>query len=137
MNIAAALAATALHLLVLMPLPGCHQVLPPPPPLQAKMVADESTRFTPTGQDNLACEDSYRGVGFRNTLFDTVVDVAPNSPAERAGLLIGDNVLNIGIFGGNRYPVGTTLIAKVERLGRELELPMVTGNICIERGHHG
>lgn len=132
MNIPAAIAVFALHAILLAPLPGCHQPPPPPPVAQARLVVDDSTRFARSGDGDLACEDSYRGVGFRLNVIDAVMDVAPGSPAERAGMRVGDNVLNEPIFGGNRHPLGTTLVAKVERMGQTLELPMVTGNICIE-----
>jgi membrane-associated protease RseP (regulator of RpoE activity) len=64
-----------------------------------------------------------------------IESVEPGSPAERAGLMAGDRLLNIGGRDTrNRWPEiasvlepGRRIVVKVERQGQEVDLPLVVG----------
>jgi membrane-associated protease RseP (regulator of RpoE activity) len=87
---------------------------------------------SPTGDgDGLACPAFYRGVGVVHGA-SYVLEIAPGSPAERAGLQVGDKWLNLDAFARDEFPIGTRLVFKIERYGVRLDLPVVTGVICYE-----
>lgn len=76
---------------------------------------------------------SYRGIGIRRYFGGAIFEVAPGSPAEQSGLRIGDVMLNDEILGPDRYPVGTKLVLRMERDGREFDAPIVIGEICEDK----
>jgi hypothetical protein len=69
--------------------------------------------------------DGYDGVGIRHALGGHILDVAPRSPAERAGIAAGDVLLDpLGI--DLRQPAGTTVRLSTQRGNYVL----VTARIC-------
>lgn len=113
------------------------RVIPPPPVLAKPLTSDkedEAFKFRKSTDGSfIPCERTYRGVGFRDIIDGIVTEVAPGSPAEQSGLMIGDNVLNFSEFGADRYPVGYIIYAKVERRGQLLTLMMRVTNICEDK----
>lgn len=75
---------------------------------------------------------SYRGIGVKRYWAGEVFEVGPGTPAERAGIRVGDTLLNDDEFVRDSVPVGTRMTARVLRDGIELVLPIVIGDICTE-----
>jgi predicted metalloprotease with PDZ domain len=85
---------------------------------------------SPTGDgDGLACPAFYRGVGVVHGA-SYVLEIAPGSPAERAGLQVGDKWLNLDSFSRDSYEIGKPMTFRIERHGQRLDLPVTIGRIC-------
>lgn len=95
MKLIALLATLLLHALVLLPWrlsePEARKKAMP-----VGLLGVQEMRFREVGDSGaaLACDHVYVGVGFRFDAFRSVIEVAPKSPAWRAGVLVGDVVLN-------------------------------------------
>lgn len=80
----------------------------------------------------LACAGyHYTGVGIRMS-YDIIIEVAPNSPAESAGLREGDELIDPNQLAADRFAIGTAIDLKIKRNGREIVVPIKIGNICNE-----
>ena len=91
-----------------------------------------------TGEENvgagLACGGyHYNGVGILvSPGTGVVIDVGDNTPAQRAGLLVGDILLDRDQLQPDAYQPGTNLTLRVQRDGRELAIHIHIGRICSE-----
>jgi hypothetical protein len=138
---AAALALTvALHLILLaMALVRCApEASAKPPPATSEQPENErvlDVRLLPSGESTAeeapACESTFRGVGLMHNGI-RVQSLAPGGPADRAGLKVGDVILNAEVLGQDRYMVGHRLTLKVSRDGRHFAVDVVVGRICFE-----
>ncbi len=81
----------------------------------------------------LACGGSnYDGLGIMTDGFGRVIDVGPNTPAERAGLLRDDIFLNSEDFWPGKFKPGHNDVLKIRRGAQRLDLPVTIGVICRE-----
>lgn len=65
-----------------------------PPPVTLSGLEEFKFRAKADGNGGLACDNTYRGVGIHFDWGNTVTEVAPGKPAERAGVVAGDTLLN-------------------------------------------
>lgn len=76
------------------------------------------------------CETFYMGIGVvHSSLFGEISEVVPGSPADRAGIKVGDiplDALNIR----DKYPEGTNITIPILRNGIMYEIPVTIGKIC-------
>ena len=61
-----------------------------------------------------------------------VLEVAPGSPADRAGLRVGDRWLNDDSFTRDGRAIGDSVVIKIERDGQRVDLPARVGRICYD-----
>lgn len=85
--------------------------------------------------DGLSCPEWYRGIGVIVGFSGLVEEVVERGPADRAGLKVGDRFFNEQIFIRDRYAIGHALTLRVERDGREMELPVTIGRVCYSTQH--
>ncbi len=78
------------------------------------------------------CPDRhYTGIGvLTSSAEDRIIDIGPNTPAERAGLKRGDAILNPEVFQTDNYPPGAILHLRIRRDDGELEVRVVPAKIC-------
>lgn len=79
---------------------------------------------------NDPCVDSFGGIGITENLGfdqDVIVKVHKGYPAEKAGIQVGDEVMNRGEIIGE---VGTHVIVRIVRNGVVLEFDMIRDKIC-------
>jgi len=74
----------------------------------------------------------YTGIGARVNAAGFVVDVAPDGPAERAGLRAGDAILNLEDLPIDVYPAGQSVDVRLLRDGQEHAAVVRIGPICNE-----
>lgn len=107
-----------------------------PPVTQVRPIADDSSsphlRGMRDGAFNLQCPNSYTGIGTMSGLSGRIYSVGVDTPAERAGLVVGDVLLNGEISSPDEHPVGTRLVFLVERDGVERRVVVVVERICRE-----
>lgn len=76
------------------------------------------------------CETYYIGIGIHySPLFNTVINVAPGGPADKAGIRV-DDILIDGQEIKDQYPEGTTITVAVLRKGIIHNIPITIGKIC-------
>jgi hypothetical protein len=81
----------------------------------------------------LVCDKKYTGIGILHSARGSVLSVGYNTPAEKAGLLVGDIILNPEVFDGMYDgPKGTILNLRVLRGKDQLDIPIKMGTICYE-----
>ena len=74
------------------------------------------------------CDKYYRGIGVV-TIWDEIVKVAVGSPADKAGIKVGDRaVSDMNIR--DKYAIGTEVIVSVLRDGIIHNIPVTIGKIC-------
>lgn len=113
---------------------SCSAKVDAPPPAADGELGVLEVRLLPSDEgDGDAVCDSYRGVGVRMGGGGEIIDVAPGGPADRAGVRLGDRLLNEDEFGGDRYPNGTVLVMRIERDGVPLQFTVTVRPICQER----
>lgn len=76
--------------------------------------------------------DVYTGIGARVNSAGFIIDLAPDGPAERAGLRPGDAILNIEDLPIDVYPVGHMVSLRLLRDGAEARAVVRIGAICNE-----
>ncbi len=76
--------------------------------------------------------DVYTGIGARVNGAGFIIDLAPDGPAERAGLRPGDAILNIEDLPIDVYPVGHLVPLRLLRDGAETRTVVRIGAICNE-----
>lgn len=79
----------------------------------------------------LSCEKSYRGVGFKDDWAGHIIEVAPGSPAEQAGIIVGDRLAQDDYY--KNLDIGTIVVMKIERNGQLMELTLRIDDICYEQ----
>ena len=91
---------------------------------------DHDGKIDKSGLAKDTCKGTeYTGIGISITLFGTVIQVAKGSPAERAGILVGD-VIPAGLdFDSSK---SGTVEVHIERGAQELTLTIKTKSICKE-----
>lgn len=131
MNLRAAALAIALHVALIVPPLRCT---PPPPPAGGEAPFDSvlQVKLLPegTGEGAADCPDHYIGLGFMHRASGQVLDVAAGGPAYRAGLQVGDVVLNVGELGWNKYTIGQPVLLRVQRAEGAFDLYAFAGRIC-------
>lgn len=75
------------------------------------------------------CSKSYIGLGIRHWGGD-IIEIAPDSPIERAGVRATDVILNPWVLGRNRYPLGTKIVLEIERDSKQISIVATIGVIC-------
>lgn len=73
------------------------------------------------------CDTFYMGIGVHDS-FLGITKIAPGSPAEKAGLIIGDILLEKDIR--DKYKEGTAITIQILRNGIMYYMPVVIGKIC-------
>lgn len=86
--------------------------------------------------NGLACASSYRGIGVVVGMAGALSEVVPGGPADRAGALVGDVLLNESVFVRDGYSVGRELPLRLERDGRRMDLSVRVGKVCYETTSH-
>ncbi len=130
-----AAASTALHALVLAAFVRVPAPIIPPPPTHTTWRYEQGheppvkLRGADRAGMGLACVKSYIGVGVQMSFTDRVIEVGINTPAERAGVLVGDQVLN-SPFDAADWRDGKTVLLVVSRGGLTLPLTVEVGKIC-------
>lgn len=76
------------------------------------------------------CETFYMGIGVvHNSIFGEISQVVPGSPADKAGIKVGD--IPIGPLDiRDKYPEGTNITVSILRNGIMYEIPVTIGKIC-------
>lgn len=81
--------------------------------------------------NGLACAAKYRGIGVRtNWGSGVVVEVAPDGPADRAGIRLDDVLLTEGSF---ILPLDTVVEVRVERVGLVLTFRVAVSDVCFRQ----
>lgn len=77
------------------------------------------------------CTKSYRGIGisYDNFLWQVITKVGSNTPAEKAGLMVGDKITDLSPI-RDIYPIGTILTLPIIRNGIMLYINVTVGKIC-------
>lgn len=78
------------------------------------------------------CPHSYRGIGIVSTYAGWVEEVVPGGPADKAGVQIGDKLLNGDMFTRDGFSMGRHVVIKIDRHGVRIDLPVVIGRVCYE-----
>jgi predicted metalloprotease with PDZ domain len=105
---------------------------PPPPPQGAGEV---DVKLIPSSDDesDVYCADFYRGIGIRRNFGNyQIFEVVAGGPADKAGISVGDEILNDDVLGPNRYMVGHEITLHIRRDGREFPVQVRIGRICTE-----
>lgn len=77
------------------------------------------------------CPHYYAGIGIRfSWLLREVIDVAPGGPADRAGVRVGDILINDPY--NDRETIGETRTYTIKRGDQVINITMVTEKICGE-----
>lgn len=134
MNTRAAAMAAVLHAAILaVALVSCDAKTQPAPQKPPKEPQALTVHLLPSGGgDGPPCPKAYRGIGCAHGFAGTVIELAPDGPAEKAGIQLGDSIQNYDLLGRDRYMVGHPLDLRVWREGREFSVRVVTGWICEE-----
>jgi hypothetical protein len=128
--------SVALHaalLLLLLSAPAPHRPPPPPaPPGGISIIQVPIQKLSGTGAHGLACGGHrYNGLGFAHSFGGFVVMVGPGTPAERAGMQLGDEVQG-DVPLPNERPTNTVVDIVIKRAGRRMVLHAVVESICDE-----
>jgi len=106
----------------LVPAPDADGPMPPPP------IASAGSRIYPTG-----CRGTvYTGIGAIVNRAGFILELAPNGPAQRAGLQPGDAILNLEDLPIDTYPAGQPVDLRLLRDGAQTTAVVVIGAICDE-----
>lgn len=129
----AALSLVLHALVVLLFVSVTEKALPPPPQHTTWRYQGQEAPVKLRGADRpgmgLACVKSYIGVGVQMSFTDRVIEVGINTPAERAGILAGDQVLN-SPFDREDWRSQATVLLVVSRDGVTMPLTVAVGKIC-------
>jgi hypothetical protein len=77
--------------------------------------------------------ETYTGIGVRVNRAGYILDLAFGGPADQAGLLAGDAILNIEALPVDVYPPGRRVDLRVLRDEHEVTIAVHIGRICNER----
>lgn len=78
------------------------------------------------------CDTFYMGIGVTyGSLFGKILDVALGGPADQAGILVGDTLLDI-LDIKDKHPEGTTITIPILRDSIIHHIPVTIGKICID-----
>jgi hypothetical protein len=134
-----------LHALTVLALLPTSSAAPPPqhtkPPPQAPerltgADRDVTVRVKLPGPGNaggISCTGgSYIGVGVMVSARDEVMMVGERTPAERAGLMRGDKVMNGEVWTRDSNVAGTVLHLVIMRDGKQFERDVTVGRICTD-----
>lgn len=79
----------------------------------------------------IACPNSYVGVGFKYRLITgEITDISPGSPAEKTGLRVGDEIVNM--TNSDATITGEDFSITVLRNGEKKTFTMKTDDICTQ-----
>ena len=126
----AAPSASARGVLVRLVLPPGRLVPAPEDdgPLPPRTVVSTGGRIHPSG-----CRGTvYTGIGATVNRAGFIVELAPDGPAQRAGLRSGDAILNLEDLPINTYPAGQSVGLRLLREGAETGAVVRIGAICDE-----
>jgi predicted metalloprotease with PDZ domain len=119
----------------------CTPAIPSEPPKKAESQQERKPieiRLLPAGEegDNY-CDSSYTGIGVMVSRLDGhIIDVAPGSPADRAGVKEGDIYLNADEFPPDSLKPGSRITLRIQRAGRTFNLQAVIGRVCYSGEGH-
>lgn len=91
-----------------------------------------------SSSNKIPCKTTYKGVGlkfdnskylFNNTTYLKIILIGTGSPAEKAGLVVGDYI-ELGIYSIQDMKVGTSSYFKVFSKGKEFQVLMTSSMIC-------
>lgn len=131
-----ALGSLLVHLVLLWAL--TWQPRPPAvPPVKVRASMEVAMRLLAVESDGdhagSGCPLSYRGIGIEQTPTGMVIEVLRGSPAERAGIQLGDVIHNhYATLIRDRYPIGHVLRLNIRRLGELVDVPVRIEKICYE-----
>ena len=139
---AGAFAALAVHLVDAVPVPSARGVLvrlvlppgrlvPAPEsdgPLPPRDVVSAGSRIHPIGCGGPV----YTGIGATVNRAGFIIELAPEGPAQRAGLQPGDAILNLEDLPINTYPAGHRVGLRLLRDGAEMAATVRIDAICDE-----
>ncbi len=137
MNYVAVALALGVHAVLLVGmLPGCTPLQDsapknPAPPGELEVSIHLLPSDESPAEEGPPCE-FYRGVGVITSFSGDVSEVAPGGPADKAGVLVGDVLLNRDEFSENRYEAGTPVVLHLDRNGQRLHLATTVRKICKE-----
>jgi len=135
-------AALAVHLVGALPVPSARGVLvrlvlppgrlvPAPEgdgPMPPRTVVSAGSRAYPSG-----CRGTvYTGIGATVNRAGFIIELAPEGPAQRAGLQPGDAILNLEDLPINTYPAGHRVGLRLLRDGAEMSATVRIDAICDE-----
>ena len=135
-------AALAVHLVDVVPVSSARGVLvglvlppgrlvPAPEsagPLPPRDVVSAGSRIQPIGCGGPV----YTGIGATVNRAGFIIDLAPEGPAQRAGLQPGDAILNLEDLPINTYPAGHRIGLRLLRDGAEMSATVRIDAICDE-----
>jgi len=135
-------AALAVHLVDVVPVSSARGVLvglvlppgrlvPAPEsdgPLPPRDVVSAGSRIQPIGCGGPV----YTGIGATVNRAGFIIDLAPEGPAQRAGLQPGDAILNLEDLPINTYPAGHRVGLRLLRDGAEMSATVRIDAICDE-----
>ena len=97
-------------------------------PLPPRTVVADGGRVHPSG-----CRGTvYTGIGATVNRAGFIIDLAPEGPAQRAGLQPGDAILNLEDLPINTYPAGHRVGLRLLRDGAEMSATVRIDAICDE-----
>ncbi len=102
------------------------------PPLTVTLIPEGG--FAPAGASapEPPCPSSYVGIGIMSGRDGAVIMVGDNTPAARAGLQVGDVIVNHEQIGPDRYSAGTPLFLRIARAGVSKTVVVVVGAVCYD-----
>lgn len=133
-RLVAVLATVLLHsALLAFALTSCPAKTQAASPQQEEREEHETVRMrlieSEDGSNGTPCPDTYRGIGI-GRFAELVTEVLPGGPADRAGIQLGDVILNMRDLERDRYPVGHRLELHIQRDDAELRVEVVIGPVC-------
>lgn len=115
------------------------EIVPPPGKVKEEAVelSEKQKLLAKAPHASDQCPDFFGGIGIMQTFVNTyqgyaaIVDVVyPGYPAERAGILPGDEIVNSSEVRGQ---IGTTVVVRILRKGRLINIDVVRDKICTEK----
>lgn len=107
-----------------------HAMLKPPEVRIIEQQSKDKGKAKPIFVDDCKSKKYYTGIGIFSA-FGAVGEVAPGGPADKAGLRIGDTIMNREILGPDRYPEGTHLTLEIAREGNQrFKVDVTIEKIC-------
>ena len=80
------------------------------------------------------CDDFYIGIGITHEFISSKISrVVPNGPADKAGLKVGDAMLNSNLNIKDTFPIGTSVNIVILRNGITTVVPIKVDKICIRK----
>lgn len=101
--------------------------------IESKKLIDKLLNISNTLGSNKSreCEKHYIGIGITYSyLSNTISDIAPGGPADRAGIKVGDRLADPSMRIRNQYPIGTSINVAIIKDGRTVNISVKVDKIC-------